>query len=156
MRKIVVFLLMLISSVYLGACEFNFVLPTVPNNECDHNYVEQIIKDATCEEEGVVKYFCDICGDTYSSVIEVIEHEYVDNNCIYCGESESSSEGINAYLIELFGDNVEVYTDDERNPYGVDLSKYGDDVIAVFYNPDFTKHNDPYINVDKNEFYENY
>ena len=74
MRKIVIFLLMLISSVYLGACEFNFVLPTVPNNECDHNYVEQIIKEATCEEEGLVKYSCDICGDTYSNVIEVIEH----------------------------------------------------------------------------------
>ncbi len=60
------------------------------------------------------------------------------------------------YLKSLFGENIDIYTNSDRNPYGIDLNKYGSNVTAYFYEPDFVNNLDPYINVDKTEFYNNY
>ena len=155
MRKISI-LLLLLSMIILNACEFEFVVPTTPNLPCEHQYVEAVIKDATCEQKGELKFVCSLCDDSYTTIIEIVEHNYIDNRCEYCGDINSDTSLINPYIIELFGDDVEVYTDEDRNPYGVDLSKYGSDVVAVFYNPDLDNYSDPYINVNKNDFYSNY
>jgi DNA-directed RNA polymerase subunit RPC12/RpoP len=40
-----------------------------------HNYVSEVIKSATCIEEGLRKYTCTRCGDTYEEVITVISHK---------------------------------------------------------------------------------
>ena len=60
------------------------------------------------------------------------------------------------YLKSIFGEDIDIYTNSERNPYGVDLSKYGNNVNVYFYEPDFTNNPDPYINVNKTEFYAEY
>ena len=150
MRKIGLFLMLLITGICLNACELNFVIPTLPTNSCTHQYVESIEKEATCNTEGIKIFTCSICNNSYEETY-FISHNFVNDRCTFCYAVESDS-----YLVELFGEDVNFYTDDERNPYGIDLSKYGDDVIAVFYNPDLENYDDPYINVDKNEFYKNY
>ena len=60
------------------------------------------------------------------------------------------------YLKSLFGEDIDIYTNSERNPYGVDLSKYGNNVNVYFYEPYFANNPDPYINVNKTEFYAEY
>ena len=150
MRKIGLFLMLLITGICLNACELNFVIPTLPTNSCTHQYVESIEKEATCNTEGIKIFTCSICNNSYEETY-FISHNFVNNRCTFCHVVESDS-----YLVELFGEDVKFYTDDERNPYGIDLSKYGEDVIAVFYNPNLENYEDPYINVDKNEFYKNY
>ena len=147
-------MMVLISIIYLNACEF--VVPTTPDNKCEHDYLAEVIIEATCKQQGEIKYTCSLCDKSYVEVIEIIEHNYVGNKCIYCGDVTSSTIEVNDYIYELFGQEVNVYTDDERNPYGVDLSKYGSDVVAVFYNPDLDSYSDPYVNVDKKDFYNNY
>lgn len=70
-----------------------------------HNYAHEVIKQATCTEEGLRKYTCTRCEDTYEDVIPVISHKQANreenrvepdctNNgsyekvtyCIDCGE----------------------------------------------------------------------
>lgn len=77
-------------------------------------------------------------------------------------ESDEPSEGVNGciskitYLKSIFGEDINIYTNKEENPYNVDLNKYGNNVSAYFYEPDFVNNNDPYININKEEFYNNY
>ena len=42
----------------------------------EHDYKENVIKEATCEKKGEVEYVCSICGDTYREDIEALEHEF--------------------------------------------------------------------------------
>lgn len=39
-----------------------------------HNYTSEVIKSATCTEEGLRRYTCTRCGDTYDEVIPVLAH----------------------------------------------------------------------------------
>lgn len=78
-------------------------------------------------------------------------HNIVNELCSLCGKYLQKS-----YLNELFGYNIDIYTNDEENPYNVDLNKYGSNVSVYFYTLDPTLQTDPYINVDKTEFYADY
>lgn len=60
------------------------------------------------------------------------------------------------YIGEVIGSGYIVYDNDDENPYGVDLDKFGSDIRAVFYDPDFDSISDPYTNLNKNDFYLNY
>ena len=123
----------------------------VVNEECTHNYKENVLKDPTCKEEGIMQYKCNLCGDSYSEVISKIDHEYKNNECIHCGDKIARS-----YLNELFGDNIDIYTNNEENPYNIDLNQYGSDVTAYFYEPNLSSSLDPYKNVSETTFYNNY
>ncbi len=46
------------------------------NIVCSHQYQEQIEKMPTCTKEGMKKYTCSICGDTYEEYMERTEHNY--------------------------------------------------------------------------------
>ena len=61
-----------------------------------------------------------------------------------------------SYLKSLFGSDIDIYTNEERNPYGVDLNKYGSNVSVYFYEPNISTVADPYTNVNKTDFYANY
>lgn len=66
-------------------------------------------------------------------------------------------EKIDSYekLIETtFGEDTIVYQANETNPYGFDLTKYGEHVSAIFYEP--KELSDPYVGVSKEDFYKNY
>ena len=39
-----------------------------------HNYTSEVIKSATCTEEGLRRYTCTRCGDTYDEAIPVLAH----------------------------------------------------------------------------------
>lgn len=48
----------------------------------EHNYVENVVKEATCTENGTASYVCE-CGDTYEEEIPANNHswgEYTSNN----------------------------------------------------------------------------
>ena len=60
------------------------------------------------------------------------------------------------YICEVIGEGYIVYSNDDENPYNVDLDKYGYDIRAIFYEPDFSDYSDPYVNVEKSSFYNDY
>ena len=82
---------------------------------------------------------------------ENCEHNFQGKECDKCGFTAEYSA-----LKEFFGYNIDVYTNDDKNPYNIDLDKYGSDVNVYFYEPNFTEIKDPYTNVNKTEFYSNY
>ena len=81
----------------------------------------------------------------------ICEHNYIDGTCTVCGDITSES-----FLNKLFGSDIDIYTNNEENPYNVDLNKYGSDVNVLFYEPKLNEIADPYLNVNKTEFYANY
>ena len=88
---------------------------------------------------------------TFKEKEKECSHSYENNVCIYCGKEKP-----NSYLNDLFGDDIDIYTNEEENPYNVDLNKYGSDITAYFYEPNISVLTDPYANVNKTEFYKNY
>jgi len=60
---------------------------------CVHDFGNgTIIKNATCTEEGVKKYTCSKCSETYMTSIEKIAHNFYDNKTgkLYSGEDTCS------------------------------------------------------------------
>lgn len=66
-----------------------------------HKYVSEVIKEATCVEEGERKYTCSVCQNSYTERIGKLEHQYSDewvidveatytsegsksHHCVYC------------------------------------------------------------------------
>ena len=48
-----------------------------PVKTCSHNYEVEITKEATCSEDGEMKFICSLCGDSYKEVIaRTGKHEY--------------------------------------------------------------------------------
>ena len=96
MRKIGLFLILLITGICLNACELNFVIPTLPTNSCTHQYVESIEKEATCNEFGKEKTVCLDCGiELNVKIIQMLDHkiivdEKVDATCKTEGKTEGS------------------------------------------------------------------
>ena len=48
-----------------------------PGKKHTHNYVKQVIKEATCSEEGIYMEICSECGDSMTGVIEKLDHTVV-------------------------------------------------------------------------------
>lgn len=146
MKKILLLILITLFSFSLLSCDKNNDSKT-DDNEQTTNVENKTGQDGTTEE-----------GKTESNPTDVPTE----------GKTESSPNDGNGdtpvveelssitYLKSLFGEDIDIYTNSERNPYGVDLSKYGNNVNVYFYEPDFTNNPDPYINVNKTEFYSDY
>lgn len=141
---------LLILLVLMCSCEGVFPNENITTTECEHNYISNIKEKSTCVKTGVEEFTCSICSDSYTITIEKEPHSYVEGICSVCGKENKS------YLNELFGDNIDIYTNDMENPYNIDLDKYGSDVNVYFYEPNISTITDPYVNVNKTEFYENY
>lgn len=130
---------------------------SVPNDACQHSYNEYLLKEASCKERGIMQYICANCDDAYSSFIDELKHNYENGECINCGNKDT--EVINSaktYLYELFGEDIDIYTNNEENPYNIDLNEYGSNVTAYFYEPNLDNSLDPYKNVSSTAFYKNY
>ena len=133
-------------------CEFCDDAYNKEISKLEHNYLESIITEATCKNTGKIEYKCEFCDDVYTEEVNKLDHDYnKDGICDNCGDKQQKS-----YLNVLFGDDIDIYTNEDRNPYGVDLDKYGSDVNVYFYEPKLDSIADPYLNVDKTEFYANY
>lgn len=130
-------------------CDDTYIKET---SKLDHNYIERTITEATCKNDGKIEFKCEYCDDTYFEEINKLNHEYNEVGvCKNCGDKQSKS-----YLNTLFGDDIDIYTNNEENPYNIDLNKYGSDVVAYFYEPKLSTTPDPYTNVNKTEFYADY
>ena len=59
---------------------------SICNNEQPHNYVETIVKEATCTEDGSKDIHC-VCGITKHETIPALGHDMPDNSevCTRCG-----------------------------------------------------------------------
>ncbi len=69
-----------------------------------HEYVAEVKTAASCTEEGVRKYKCSICGDSYTEPIEKLEHDYVES----VQDPTCTEEGVRTFTCSLCGD---VYTE---------------------------------------------
>ena len=59
-------------------------------------------------------------------------------------------------LKPIFGEDIVFYSQDDENPYDIDLRKYGFNVQVIFYEDKIKETTDPYETVDKTSFYETY
>lgn len=50
---------------------------TACDDECKHTYTENVVPP-TCTESGFVVYVCDLCGHSYSQIIDALGHYYRD------------------------------------------------------------------------------
>ncbi len=60
----------------------------------EHDYTEEITKEASCSEEGEKTYVCSICGDSYTESLPMTEHSYKEivekeATCNECGEKKT-------------------------------------------------------------------
>ena len=140
MKKLVILMLFIV--LLLSGCNNNIKQNSnITVNLCQHN-------------ENVTE--CDLCNknDTNQDdniIKDLCEHNQNKEECNSCNKEEKKT-----YLYELFGEDIDIYTNKERNPYGVDLNKYGSDVMVYFYEPKINDMTDPYININKDDFYTNY
>lgn len=70
-----------------------------PNHK--HNYIETIIKEATCTEDGEKNLTCS-CGDSKTESIPSTGHDYDNGTCKNCGEAESCE---HSYVSKTFNVN---------------------------------------------------
>ena len=130
-------------------------LTVTPNEGYSFNYIkilEEISKTTSfimpnCD---VIVYVDFITNDKKEEQ-ENCNHNYLDRICQLCGDIALYSP-----LKEFFGYNIDIYTNNDENPYNIDLDKYGSDLNVYFYEPKFNEIKDPYTNVNKTQFYSNY
>lgn len=56
----------------------------------EHNYVEKITKEASCEKIGLKTYLCD-CGEAYEEEIKAVGHKY--GNYVYNNDATTEKDG---------------------------------------------------------------
>lgn len=49
----------------------------VCNSNHNHEYISKTISNPTCTKEGINKYICSSCGDTYTEAVAALGHDYV-------------------------------------------------------------------------------
>ncbi len=70
--------------------------------KCNHNYTETIVKDATCGTEGIKKFECSICGDTYTEKIPATGKHNYDKGVI-TKEAIPTATGVKTYTCTVCG-----------------------------------------------------
>ena len=94
--------------------EFTLTLTPIElfSSDCEHQYTSEITKPATCSEEGVETFTCNICGEEYTVPVKKLPHTEVTVNgtpatctedgltdgvkCSACGEILKAQESIKA------------------------------------------------------------
>ena len=137
-----------------GECKYCNKAENVAPEDCDHEYIKKSETKSTCIKNGFIEYECSNCKNTYKDEKELASHEYEAGFCVVCNVNNPKYDG--SVIYDVFGEDTNIYEVDERNPYGIDLSRYGDNVSAVFYTPNYGAMTDPYLNVSFNDFYNNY
>jgi hypothetical protein len=98
MKKFLIAILSLVLILTLCACGGNAQVPTEAATEppteaerCYHTFTSEITAEATCEEEGEITYTCSLCDLSYTEVLEITDHAYIEASCVdplfctYCG-----------------------------------------------------------------------
>lgn len=103
-----------------------------------HIYQKRIVVQPTCEEEGLMHYSCE-CGDGYTEIIDMVDHQYRDGYCIMCGEEkdedneewEEDGEDEDEDEEECDGEDDEELENDETEGSGIQYEKSIDDVENI-------------------------
>ena len=144
MKKILMVILLILFSVSLISCNVESNIKTESNEQTNNiETATNPTEDGETQTNGTT--------DSNDPVTEINPGEEDGKTEVVVEESPSI-----LYLKSLFGSDIDIYTNEERNPYGVDLNKYGSNVSVYFYEPNITTISDPYTNVNKTEFYANY
>lgn len=53
-----------------------------PASECPHTYSSKVAREPTCTEPGHMTYTCDLCGHTYTELIDATGHDWVVTNTV--------------------------------------------------------------------------
>jgi len=147
-NKNILLIILFMLTIGLFACEIPHEHEYI-NGECVcgekephiHSYGNwEVVKEATELEEGLKIRTCS-CGEKETEVISKLD---------------KSDNDVPEFITDIFGEDVVMYDNDDVNPYNINLDKYGSDVYAIFYEPDFESISDPYVGVSKTEFYNNY
>ena len=78
---------------------------SAPVKTCEHHYVDEIIKDPTCAETGIMESKCSKCGATNKTEIPATgEHSYKSE---VTKEATCVEEGVTTYTCEVCGDTYE-------------------------------------------------
>lgn len=76
------------------------VIPKLPKEDHEHEYIATAVQEASCMEEGVKEYTCS-CGDSYTESIPALDHSYESE---VTKEPTVSEEGVMTYTCSLCGD----------------------------------------------------
>lgn len=102
-----------------------------------HNYVEEVIKEATCTEDGEVKYSCD-CGDYYTEIIPTYGSHIDENNdniCDRCGHKHIWEDNIDTLeWIKNFNSSSIVKTGDQWKLYYDTSNQYTKYTLDGYWN----------------------
>lgn len=61
----------------------SYVIPASEGEEeCEHDYTEEVTTAATCTTDGLKTYTCSLCGDSYTEVIKAEGHDMVAGEVI--------------------------------------------------------------------------
>lgn len=74
---------------------------------CSHVYASEVTTAATCTAAGVMTYTCTLCGDSYTSAIPALGHDYV--GVVTAPSAANSYVGYTTYTCSRCGDS---YVDD--------------------------------------------
>ncbi len=74
---------------YDNACDKDCNVCGATREVTDHDYVESVMASPTCGSEGMSKFTCSVCGDSYTKILPATgEHKYTnacDTSCNKCG-----------------------------------------------------------------------
>jgi len=128
-NKNILLIILFMLTIGLFACEIPHEHEYI-NGECVcgekephiHSYGNwEVVKEATELEEGLKIRTCS-CGEKETEVISKLD---------------KSDNDVPEFITDIFGEDVVMYDNDDVNPYNINLDKYGSDVYAIFYEPDF-------------------
>ena len=74
--------------------------PLDPEN-CSHLWEDEILKNPTCFKTGLIKRTCQLCGTVEIYETPVIEHEFENGSCKFCGYKEYE-DGVLGWFQKLF------------------------------------------------------
>ena len=59
-----------------GYVDLNYSYCEIPKPACTHSYTQSQEAAATCTADGVMRYTCQLCGDTYTQTIPALGHDW--------------------------------------------------------------------------------
>lgn len=105
---------------------------------CKHEYSSKITTPATCSSEGVLTYTCDLCGDSYTEVIEKNDtHSYTFE---ITKEASVLEEGSMTYTCSLCGKTYSESIPKIKSNWEIDyyIDDFGDKTDDAFVRGEFT------------------
>ena len=97
MKRAILVIFAVLMLFLMVACGQDETQPTQPQ-QCQHAYTAQMMEEPSCNADGVCIYTCDICGDSYSELVDKIDHTYteritVEPSCAVTGTRTFTCEG---------------------------------------------------------------